>query len=66
MEHAQGRRRGHVGGRRPGVRVPVLLLGGQFEALERYLGFVVGTMVGLVVTDLLTGDVAPESRFSGR
>ena len=44
----------------------MLLLGGQFECLEQYPGFVVGTMAGLVVTDLLTGDVAPESRFSGR
>lgn len=40
-------------------RVPELLLGGQFAEVGQYLGFLVGASVGLVVSDVLTGDVTP-------
>jgi hypothetical protein len=39
--------------------VPRLVLQGQLTPIGDYLGFVVGTFLGLVAADILTGDVRP-------
>lgn len=39
--------------------IPSLALSGQYTELGQYLGFVIGTFVGLVIADILARDVSP-------
>lgn len=45
--------------------LPSLALNGQFADLGQYLGFVIGTFVGLVVADILARDVTPSQPVLG-